>query len=550
MGDFRFVRGKESLDWGLLCMVDAGRLLEGGVDVGGLQRIMDAVAFAHLPPADAVHLTPQHISHLFTLCQLTIQYLIFSQERLAMANQHLSLRATKAEDQCSASETAFRELEAKHDATVRELKGIRRTLMAYEFTKTYGNAEPSFQCSQCQKVYSSGDALNSHIAKRHTVSAPGSKPDDSAITYLKRELELLRSEVRLAKDAARPQSVSFAPAAPPIVPDYAAMAAWSKFQQQQIVPVVEQAAAPEGSELKRLEALLVALSDRIDARPAQTVVQNTGAPPAATPPTKKAPPPWLSRLSSTTLTRPTAKAPEPVPTTANAPTAEASSAVAEEKPPVETVKTDIPFGGAPSGEVVPNEPAANSPGTDVLSPTPKVAVPPVSTAPASRVPSGKADSDSLPPPPLPRPVPLFTEPTPPPTDPTPPAPPAPTESKQDETKAEESSVLVTRMDDSLVRSLGSKPSEKGPPTPPAPAVPFPFLPAGFTLAGATSVSPPAPVEPIIVKAHPKRRSPSSSSSSSSSSTTSSSTTSSTTTTTTTTSTPSSVLRQRRRSRRK
>eukprot|EP00758_Cryptobia_borreli_P006450 Tbor_TRINITY_DN5155_c0_g2::TRINITY_DN5155_c0_g2_i1::g.26271::m.26271 len=140
---FCFYSGSTPIDWSILSMIDTTRLTNsqysGGVDVYTLQRVIDLVGYAQLTTEETAAFTPEHATHLFLLCQLIIQYLVFSQEQLVKLNASLNERVSSLLDTRTNTTETLHELEARNAALTKELKGMKRTLMAYEFNKMYGN---------------------------------------------------------------------------------------------------------------------------------------------------------------------------------------------------------------------------------------------------------------------------------------------------------------------------------------------------------------------------------------------------------------------------
>ena len=57
-----------------------------GTDIDALERVLDVVAFGDIEAEDARNLTPHNFIKLFRIAQLTVEYLLFVQDRLAGDN--------------------------------------------------------------------------------------------------------------------------------------------------------------------------------------------------------------------------------------------------------------------------------------------------------------------------------------------------------------------------------------------------------------------------------------------------------------------------------
>lgn len=64
-------------------------------DIDALERVLDVVAFGDIEAEDARNLTPLNFIKLFRLAQLTVEYLLFVQDRLAADNCVLKVWATR-----------------------------------------------------------------------------------------------------------------------------------------------------------------------------------------------------------------------------------------------------------------------------------------------------------------------------------------------------------------------------------------------------------------------------------------------------------------------
>ncbi|RNE99139.1 hypothetical protein TraAM80_08366, partial [Trypanosoma rangeli] len=171
---FEFVQGTERLDWGVLVAIDLQRLVKD-TNVDTLQRIVENLAFARVTRDEAAMFTPEHILHLFTLCQLVIQYIVCSQECLAKINVRLTERLQEMQHRRDAAEAERERLHEENVILRKEVKAQRRTLLAYEYANTAGGGmsaavargAQSYVCSQCGDVYAKKESLQSHMRKRH-----------------------------------------------------------------------------------------------------------------------------------------------------------------------------------------------------------------------------------------------------------------------------------------------------------------------------------------------------------------------------------------------
>lgn len=175
--DFQFVQGSERLDWGVLVSIDIQRLIKD-TNVDTLQRVVENIAFARLTRDEAAMFTPDHFIHLYTLCQLVIQYLVCSQECLAKINVKLNERMQESQQGVDSLKQECDRLNQENSVLRKEVKAQRRTLLAYEYNRAGRNATAgsTYICPQCGEMYGKCESLQSHIRKRHMMKPAVESP--------------------------------------------------------------------------------------------------------------------------------------------------------------------------------------------------------------------------------------------------------------------------------------------------------------------------------------------------------------------------------------
>ena len=130
---FQFFSGTERLDWAVLTAIDISRLVRE-VNVDTLQRVIDNIAFARLTREEAALFTPDHVVHLFTLSQLVLQYLVYSQDTLSRLNTSLRERLAEVQQSNKRLEDETSTRKEQLAAVKKELKAQKRTLLAFEYS--------------------------------------------------------------------------------------------------------------------------------------------------------------------------------------------------------------------------------------------------------------------------------------------------------------------------------------------------------------------------------------------------------------------------------
>ncbi|KPA77200.1 hypothetical protein ABB37_07114 [Leptomonas pyrrhocoris] len=177
--EFEFVQGNERLDWGVLVSIDVERLMKS-TSVETLQRIIENIAFSRVTRDEAALFTAEHILHLFQLCQVVIQYLVYSQEVLAKMNVRLNDRMAAQQAAVQEREVMLQRLSEENSSLKKQVKTQRRTLLAYEYNAQAALARgggggaptaPAYACPYCGEVYQKAESMQSHLRKRHNTSS-------------------------------------------------------------------------------------------------------------------------------------------------------------------------------------------------------------------------------------------------------------------------------------------------------------------------------------------------------------------------------------------
>ncbi|KAG5483161.1 hypothetical protein CUR178_04735 [Leishmania enriettii] len=181
---FAFVQGSERLDWRVLVSIDVERLMKS-TNVETLQRIVENIAFSHVTRDEAALFTPDHTLHLFQLCQLVIQYLVYSQDILAKINMRLNDRMEGQQDTMHRQEALVQRLTDEMSLLKKQVKTQRRTLLAYEYNAqaalahgltsrgaaaTASTPAPLYICPYCGEEYHKAESMQSHLRKRHSAA--------------------------------------------------------------------------------------------------------------------------------------------------------------------------------------------------------------------------------------------------------------------------------------------------------------------------------------------------------------------------------------------
>ncbi|XP_049634659.1 cilium assembly protein DZIP1 isoform X2 [Suncus etruscus] len=190
---FQFRPRLESVDWRRLSAIDVDKVA-GAVDVLTLQENIMNITFCKLEDEKCPHChcgVDPVLLKLIRLAQLTIEYLMHSQEFLTAQLRQLEERLRLSMADCEQSKQLLSkqagDIKSLKEECKRRKKMISTQQMMIEAKTSY------YQCHFCDKAFMNQAFLQSHIQRRH--------PEDSHLGYKKREqTDRLQNEVDMLKE--------------------------------------------------------------------------------------------------------------------------------------------------------------------------------------------------------------------------------------------------------------------------------------------------------------------------------------------------------------
>ncbi|XP_040343164.1 cilium assembly protein DZIP1 isoform X4 [Herpailurus yagouaroundi] len=190
---FQFRPRLESVDWRRLSAIDVDKVA-GAVDVLTLQENIMNITFCKLEDEKCPHCqsgVDPVLLKLIRLAQLTIEYLLHSQEFLTSQLHHLEerLRLSLADGEQSRKLLTKQagEIKLLKEECKRRKKIISTQQLMIETKASY------YQCHFCDKAFMNQAFLQSHIQRRH--------PEDSHLEYKKKaQTDKLQSEIDMLKE--------------------------------------------------------------------------------------------------------------------------------------------------------------------------------------------------------------------------------------------------------------------------------------------------------------------------------------------------------------
>ncbi|XP_071467694.1 cilium assembly protein DZIP1 [Marmota flaviventris] len=196
---FQFRPRLESVDWRRLSAIDVDKVA-GAVDVLTLQENIMNITFCKLEDEKCPHCqsgVDPVLLKLIRLAQLTIEYLMHSQEFLTSQLHSLEERLHQSLGDCEHSKQLLTkqagEIKLLKEECKRRKKMISTQQLMIEAKASY------YQCHFCEKAFMNQAYLQSHIQRRH--------PDDSHLEYktkaqtdkLQKEVDMLKEQLQLTK---------------------------------------------------------------------------------------------------------------------------------------------------------------------------------------------------------------------------------------------------------------------------------------------------------------------------------------------------------------
>ncbi|KAK7482854.1 hypothetical protein BaRGS_00025887 [Batillaria attramentaria] len=164
-GGFAFRKRFERVDWRKLASIDVEQISRT-LDFNALQENIMNITFCNIESELDVRAVDPNFIKIFKLAQLTIEYLLYSQEYLAGLCTTLEEKTKKAEE---GQEDIKKELEAvkKELAEVKRESHKRKKLLIAQQQLMHAGAGSYNKCPFCPKAFLNSSFLQSHISRRH-----------------------------------------------------------------------------------------------------------------------------------------------------------------------------------------------------------------------------------------------------------------------------------------------------------------------------------------------------------------------------------------------
>uniref|UniRef100_A0A2C9KYA3 C2H2-type domain-containing protein n=1 Tax=Biomphalaria glabrata TaxID=6526 RepID=A0A2C9KYA3_BIOGL len=211
-GGFSFRKRVERVDWRKIASVDIDNISRT-LDFNTLQDNIMNITFCNLEAEMDIRSVDPNFVKVFKLSQLTIEYLLHSQEYLAGLCATLEAKCQESDQKVAMAKKDIDDLQ-KELAEVKKESHRRKKLLIAQQQLMYAGNESYNKCPFCAKAFLNTNFLQSHINRRHTsLYKDGStsvSPDlgvgsESARIHLEAELsqikeQMLKQQVELEEE--------------------------------------------------------------------------------------------------------------------------------------------------------------------------------------------------------------------------------------------------------------------------------------------------------------------------------------------------------------
>lgn len=196
---FQFRPRLESVDWRRLSAIDVDKVA-GAVDVLTLQENIVNITFCKLEDEKCPHCqsgVDPVLLKLIRLAQLTIEYLLHSQEfltaQLHNLEERLRLSAAEGEQNKKLLAKQAGEIKLLKEECKRRKKMIATQQLMIEAKSSY------YQCHFCDKTFMNQAFLQSHIQRRHLEDSHLEYKKKAQTDKLQSEIDMLKEQLQLTK---------------------------------------------------------------------------------------------------------------------------------------------------------------------------------------------------------------------------------------------------------------------------------------------------------------------------------------------------------------
>jgi len=158
----------ERINWRQLMNVDLDRVVKE-IDLPTLETLLSNITFASLERDDIDRLGDSHFLKLFRVAQMTIEYLLYTQDYFQSVNKVLDTKGREWHSQARELEGRLRAKAEELKLLKKELKIKQKTLGTYEYLMRLppDQEQNVIKCRHCTKFFLSKSYLQKHYQRHH-----------------------------------------------------------------------------------------------------------------------------------------------------------------------------------------------------------------------------------------------------------------------------------------------------------------------------------------------------------------------------------------------
>ena len=139
------------------------------VDLAQLESLLQNLTYANLDREDLERLGDTHFIKLFRLSQMSIEYLIYTQNYLETLTKTLDLHYKQSYEETAKIRDAIKRQQTENTVLKKELRLKQKTLSTYEYLLKLPAEQGSefYKCKQCTKFFINKKYLQKHYTRTH-----------------------------------------------------------------------------------------------------------------------------------------------------------------------------------------------------------------------------------------------------------------------------------------------------------------------------------------------------------------------------------------------
>jgi hypothetical protein len=165
---FQFQDRRERLNWRQISDVDLNKITSE-VDLKAYEGLLQNITYARIDRDDVDRFTDDFV-RLFRLSQMSIEYLIYTQNYLECLTKALDVQYKTAYDRTKNVQEEIRLKNTLIGNLKRENAIKQRTLQTYKYLMEVpkeGDLSKAMTCPHCGRVFASAQFLRKHYERRH-----------------------------------------------------------------------------------------------------------------------------------------------------------------------------------------------------------------------------------------------------------------------------------------------------------------------------------------------------------------------------------------------